>query len=233
MKYTILAAFAASTFAATAANTAPFLQGDITLPAVVNAGDFWQSNGTTTTIKSTGSMTFNNVDWETIIQQNAAGTSTMTVETGGLLNFTATAGNGTRFFVGNANGTGVLNLNGGTFTGSNLTEFIIGRQGATGTFNINAGTANVGHLDVDSDGTSTVNFGENSTGALTVTGWTVSDFETLWNDGKLTYNGAQTGNFSDHFQVSGSTLSAVAVPEPSSTALLGLGGLALILRRRK
>ncbi|MFC5050455.1 PEP-CTERM sorting domain-containing protein [Rubritalea spongiae] len=29
------------------------------------------------------------------------------------------------------------------------------------------------------------------------------------------------------------TLTAVAVPEPSSTALLGLGGLALILRRRK
>ncbi|MGB0775863.1 MAG: PEP-CTERM sorting domain-containing protein, partial [Akkermansiaceae bacterium] len=29
------------------------------------------------------------------------------------------------------------------------------------------------------------------------------------------------------------TLSVIAVPEPSSTALLGLGGLALILRRRK
>ncbi|MDB4265463.1 PEP-CTERM sorting domain-containing protein [bacterium] len=28
-------------------------------------------------------------------------------------------------------------------------------------------------------------------------------------------------------------LTAVAVPEPSSTALLGLAGLALIMRRRK
>jgi len=33
--------------------------------------------------------------------------------------------------------------------------------------------------------------------------------------------------------VSGFVLDAVVVPEPSSTALLGLGGLALVLRRRK
>ena len=36
------------------------------------------------------------------------------------------------------------------------------------------------------------------------------------------------GTYLRHFEVT-----AVAVPEPSSTALLGLGGLALILRRRK
>lgn len=44
-----------------------------------------------------------------------------------------------------------------------------------------------------------------------------------------------TGNGNIHFndiQVNGDIITA-AVPEPSSTALLGLGGLALILRRRK
>jgi len=39
--------------------------------------------------------------------------------------------------------------------------------------------------------------------------------------------------FDANFQVVGNTLSLQAVPEPSSTALLGLGGLALIIRRRK
>lgn len=38
---------------------------------------------------------------------------------------------------------------------------------------------------------------------------------------------------SDPTRVDGLTFSITAVPEPSSTALLGLGGLALILRRRK
>jgi len=38
----------------------------------------------------------------------------------------------------------------------------------------------------------------------------------------------------DGWQVfNGATITAVAVPEPSSTALLGLGGLSLILRRRR
>ena len=44
-----------------------------------------------------------------------------------------------------------------------------------------------------------------------------------------------TGNGNIHFndiQINGDIVTA-AVPEPSSTALLGLGGLALILRRRK
>lgn len=45
----------------------------------------------------------------------------------------------------------------------------------------------------------------------------------------FTLDGANTmTDFFDNFEVTGT-----AIPEPSSTALLGLGGLALILRRRK
>ncbi len=227
MKYTILAAFAASTLAATAAQVA--VSGDITGTTTVGSGDFWQSNGTTTTIKSGGTLAITTPQWETIIQQNAAGTSTMTVETGGTLDFSGATGNGTTFFVGNANGTGILNLDGGTLDGATLTNFTIGRAGANGTFNINAGTANVGNLTVDNGGA--VNFGTDSTGTLTVTGADTATFQTLWDQGKLTFGGANEGTFTDHFKVEGSTLSVV--PEPSSTALLGLGGLALILRRRK
>lgn len=62
-------------------------------------------------------------------------------------------------------------------------------------------------------------------------------WETLWNEGLLQYNGANSGTFSDHFTTSGTPGTAgytlISIPEPSSTALLGFGGIALILRRRK
>ncbi len=62
-------------------------------------------------------------------------------------------------------------------------------------------------------------------------------WETLWTEGILQFNGGNTGAFADHFTTTGTAGTAgytlTSVPEPSSTALLGLGGLALILRRRK
>jgi hypothetical protein len=52
----------------------------------------------------------------------------------------------------------------------------------------------------------------------------------LGDGGSVTF----TGDIDDgSFRVSGITIDTVVVPEPSSTALLGLGGLALLLRRRK
>ena len=44
-------------------------------------------------------------------------------------------------------------------------------------------------------------------------------------------NSSNTSGWDQHFEANFNTVSSV--PEPSSTALLGLGGLALILRRRK
>lgn len=46
-------------------------------------------------------------------------------------------------------------------------------------------------------------------------------------------NGGTTLNSSGRAQINAFQLRLIAVPEPSSTALLGLGGLALIMRRRK
>jgi hypothetical protein len=62
-------------------------------------------------------------------------------------------------------------------------------------------------------------------------------YEDLWDLGLLTKDG-QSGLTSavylDNFAVSGTSNNTItAIPEPSAAALFGLGGLALILRRRK
>ena len=61
----------------------------------------------------------------------------------------------------------------------------------------------------------------------------VSELNTFITNGDIRIDGA-TANLSD-FNISydGSKTSISAVPEPSSVALLGLGGLALLMRRRK
>jgi len=62
-------------------------------------------------------------------------------------------------------------------------------------------------------------------------------WESLWDDGILQWNGANTGTFADHFSTSGAAgttdYTLTAIPEPSSTALLGLVTLAFIIRRRR
>jgi hypothetical protein len=49
----------------------------------------------------------------------------------------------------------------------------------------------------------------------------------------VTISSAATGTSADDWSVIDAIAIQAVVPEPSTTALLGLGGLALILRRRK
>jgi len=57
---------------------------------------------------------------------------------------------------------------------------------------------------------------------------------TKWTNGSLTYNGSNTGNFGDFFDVTGDTLTLSIVPEPGTALLVGLGlwGLVVTNRRR-
>lgn len=58
---------------------------------------------------------------------------------------------------------------------------------------------------------------------------TETTFRIYWHEDSATDNANRDETYIDKVNIIG----AVAVPEPSSVALLGLGGLALILRRRK
>lgn len=82
-----------------------------------------------------------------------------------------------------------------------------------------------------------LDFETGNTGTFTVNNGTLAAYTTRFEGGAIRVNGADVsaGLITDYFDVSadGKTISLAAVPEPSSAALLGLGGIALILRRRK
>ena len=61
-----------------------------------------------------------------------------------------------------------------------------------------------------------------------ITGLSSGDEIQIWGA-----NATETTGALNSITISGVTFDSVAVPEPSTTALLGLGGLALIMRRRK
>jgi hypothetical protein len=232
MKKTILTSFATCAILATSASAANLaFDGDIKNTTVAT-GDFWQGRSVmTTNINSGVTLTITDAQWQTIIQQNNSGTSTWNIN-GGTVDGSGASGNGAIFWLGNeTDSIGVINMNSGTFDGSGFTEFRFGRNGGVGILNLAGGPVTIGDSTPDIAGNDRLNFTTGSTGSFDVTGWTQTDYETLWTNGNLTVNGGQTGDFSDNFQVTGSTLTTV--PEPSSAALLGLGGLALILRRRK
>lgn len=115
-----------------------------------------------------------------------------------------------------------------------------------GTIDVSAAKAdgNFHHLALVYDGTAgEVRFYLDSTLLDTNTDADIGTLGTLLNgtdDFRLgNYNGSASEDFQgimDHFRISDTALTTgefLTVPEPSSTALLGLGGLALILRRRK
>jgi hypothetical protein len=150
----------------------------------------------------------------------------------------ANINNGTGFnyyALGGTMSVGVLKLTGGsTLHIENGAVSIPGNtQVNDGTIVLGLGSGSFSTADLRNltAGSSVINFLSGSSGSLTAPG---IDFATLWSDGILKFNGANTGAFGDHFSVSGSTLSLGAVPEPSTIAMaFGLAALGFVLVRRR
>lgn len=123
-------------------------------------------------------------------------------------------------------GSGNLNLTGGTV---NFTTLDADGSGALVTFGLGNAAVTAGSLIQNAN--TNINFLTGSGGSLNITGFTSTDYETMWSNTRLRFNGANTGAFADHFQVSGSTLSVI--PEPSTWALLALGLTAMVVLRRR
>lgn len=213
----------------------------ITTTKTVGGGDWYQlGGGNVASINSGGTLDLSGPAFESIIGQSGGGT--LNINSGGAVTSTGATAGGIRFWIGNAAaGVGTVNLfDGGSFNGGSFTDFRLGRDNGSGIFNILGGTATIGDSTILFDrnntdtangtGTSYFNFSIGSTGSLTVTGATAATYEGWFTNGDLRHGGVNTGNFADHFAVTGSTLTAV--PEPSAALLGLLGGLALRRQRR-
>ncbi len=147
-------------------------------------------------------------------------------------------------------GNGVLNMSAGSITSSSIIN--IGYAG-NATANISGGTINTASLWIAtwggsstlnlSDGVITtdyLNFGTGTTGILNVTGngkliltsknWDVVSWKDYFLNSLPTHAGIHTINA--QMNIVGDTLEFTAIPEPATMAMLGLGGL-LVMRRKK
>jgi hypothetical protein len=149
---------------------------------------------------------------------------------------------------------GIFTMTGGSLTASDELVFTTGGVG-----NFNGGTATF--ADVRFNG-QTLNLGGSNSGSITITtgnfisngtiAWStgslmsftrtgIADWaETEWNAGRMTVDGDDFNVLGDWSSVNGSVFSYTSgsqtlalIPEPSSIALLGLAGLAVVLFRSR
>ena len=144
--------------------------------------------------------------------------------------------------------TGEFKLNADSLFNLNSGGFVVGSDGASGesfqslfggVLNMNGGdlsfdtflfSTNVNHAG-------SINFDSTAGSMMTFTGATaMTDFDDYITSGFIQIDGTNVvdmNDFNRDFSGGTLTLSVAAVPEPSSTALLGLGGVAMLLRRRR
>ncbi len=109
----------------------------------------------------------------------------------------------------------------------------------TGNVNLTGGDLSFGAYDWNANGSGFINFDSSAGSVLTFAGNAqgVDALDAFITNGRMTIDG-QAVDLSDFDRSFSSgnlvvSVASVAVPEPSTSALIGLGGMALLLRRRK
>lgn len=205
----------------------------------IDGGSWSASRGTN--LSNGQLVTLNSGSWTMQDRTTVVNSSTFTINGG-----TATFNSG--FSTQNS---GTINVNGGTVVGKAWLQSF----GSGGTVNFNGGTStgtswaptnastmNFGGsiagsftLDTYTSTQTTIDWFNGSLMELTIVGADATFYEGLYTAGDLLFEGANPGTFGDSpFQVTGETLSLAAIPEPSSSALVALGMVALVsLRKRR
>ncbi|HAV12143.1 MAG TPA: hypothetical protein DCX06_01425 [Opitutae bacterium] len=121
-----------------------------------------------------------------------------------------------RKFASNFNAAGTYNLNGGIIRGGDF-----GSINAKGVV-LNFGVGSVGSVLFESFNSTnvTIDWSPKSLMSLTITDSDQSFYEALYRQGSLLFAGSNKFPFSDNFEVSGSTLKKVDIPELSNCSLL-------------
>jgi len=231
--------------AATWANT--LADGDI------NNGSNWTgglpSAGTGASVLST-TLVINQAFSNGNVAYLTTGTAGITIETGGAFGVVGATLLGSTIFsdggpstVTHTGGTLTLNnlialghhrvatynISGGNLIAQGASSLDIVYTGAGGQPSNSAGSSlnisGTGQVDIETG----KGFAINTGGTLNVTGGGLL----IWHDRTLAEAAALGGTVNANASLVGSDVHFTAVPESSTTALLGLGGLALILRRRK
>ena len=181
------------------------------------------AQSTTTTIDIQAGIFSGSSDGNNFFGNNDTGNHTFTIS-GGVVEFDGNLG------IARDEATALLTISGGAF----IVDGTLSIDVLNGS---NAGTEGDGTINFTTGSTGTLTAGRIQTdGSISATGGVTADaaaYEALFTSGDLTFEGVNTGVFSEIFQVNGNTLSLVAVPEPSSLALLGFGVVGLVARRRK
>ena len=208
-----------------------------------SVGNWMDFNGGSTLTMTSGSLsgpnnlrfrgTGGNAATHTISGASTVNTGQLTLDDQQTVNFTS--GSIGTFGNINMNVNSNLNITGATINGETLA---LSSYGGTSSFvNLfDGGQLNLTGLTQQTTGNGYLNFDSASTtGLVFFSGFDVAAAEALVTGQMFAIGGTTNTTVADYtFTLGGGGVTVTtAVPEPSSAALLGLGGLALILRRRK